>query len=43
MIYIQLEDVAHPIRFEEATTANCDAVCVLASFAVREIGGMTAA
>ena len=32
MIYIQLEDVAHPIRFEEATTANCDAVCVLASF-----------
>ena len=32
MIYIQLEDVAHPIWFEEATTTNCDAICVLASF-----------
>ena len=32
MIYIQLEDVAHPISFEGATTANRDAVCLLASF-----------
>ena len=32
MIYIQLEDVAHSIWFEEATTTNCDAICVLAGF-----------